>query len=99
VNETRYTRPAKLPSALISYELPMHVIPFLIIMLVSALAMGVFIRISGGSWGQTTAMVVGTMVFLQFLYLALIFYLTWLKSHRKSEPVRDNQNAVTRSGA
>ena len=99
MNETRYTRPVKLPSALISNEPAMHVIPFLIIMLVSALAMGIFIRISGGSWSQTTAMVVGTMVFLQFLYLALIFYLTWLKSNRKSERVRDSRNAVTRSGA
>ncbi|ATX64673.1 hypothetical protein LY39_03240 [Roseinatronobacter bogoriensis subsp. barguzinensis] len=77
----------------------MHVIRFLIIMLASALAMGVFIRMSGGSWGQTAAMVVGTMVFLQFLYLTLIFYLTWHRSQRKSQPVRDSRNAITRSGA
>jgi hypothetical protein len=76
----------------------MHVIRFLIIMLVSALATGVFIRMSGGSWGQTTAVVVGTMVFLQFLYLAFIIYLTWLKSHQKPTCIRENGNAVTRSG-
>ncbi|MFU8898407.1 hypothetical protein LY56_01449 [Roseinatronobacter thiooxidans] len=62
----------------------MHIVLFILVMLASALAIGVFTRVAGGSWGQAVALGVGTLVVLQILYLALIFGRDWLKSRQNS---------------
>jgi uncharacterized membrane protein len=62
----------------------MHIILFMIVMLATALATGVFTRVAGGSWGQAVALGVGTLVVLQILYLVLLFGRDWLKSRQNS---------------